>query len=105
MFYVVFIIAISLGAWPLRTALRSEDDPFGGGHSICGLPDRLLALILYGTIFLLSHGFYLFGVRAARACTLANLPPAPDPSPCPGAPRGCSCATRLRILCGSGTSL
>ena len=72
MFYIVFIIAISLGAWPLRTALRSEDDPFGGGHSICGLPDRLLALILYGTIFLLSHGFYLFGVR---------VPPAPGPSP------------------------
>ena len=41
MFYVVFITAISFCAWPLRSVLRAESDPFGGGYTACGLSDRL----------------------------------------------------------------
>ena len=62
MFYVVFLIACSACAWPLRTAMRGEDDPFGGGHSLCGLSDRLAAVLLYNSIFFVSFVLYVCGV-------------------------------------------
>lgn len=38
MWYVVFILATAVFIWPLRTAMRGEDDPFGGGACFCGTP-------------------------------------------------------------------
>ena len=61
MFYVVFITAVSFAAWPLRSVMRLEDDPFGGSTSIFGMQDRLLCLILYGTLFAASYLTYLVG--------------------------------------------
>jgi hypothetical protein len=62
MFYVVFIMVLSFCCWPLRSALRSEADPFGGGVLCCDLPERLACLCLYGGIFIGSYTCYLLGL-------------------------------------------
>jgi hypothetical protein len=61
--YVLAIMVIALLAWPLRSVMRSEDDPFGGGHTLCGISDRLLALLLYATLFVGTTVAYIAGVR------------------------------------------
>ena len=61
MFYVVIIILLSLAAWPLRTVLRQEADPFGGGESVpwLGAADRAAVLLGYSACFLVSYVCYL----------------------------------------------
>ena len=61
MFYVVIIILLSLAAWPLRTVLRQESDPFGGSESLpwLGVADRAAVLLGYSACFLVSYVCYL----------------------------------------------
>jgi len=67
MFYVVFLLLLSFGAWPLRSALRTEADPYGGGHACFGVPDRTVCLVLYGTMFVGCYMCYIVDVKIGGA--------------------------------------
>ena len=54
---------LSACAWPLRTVLRHQADPFGGGDevgSFCRTSDRTAVLYGYGIFWLASFIGYLF---------------------------------------------
>lgn len=75
MSYVAFIVGASVLLWPLRTAMRGEDDPFGGGTALAFggsfyVADRLLCMLLYNCAFAVCFGLYVVGFDLAPVIAL-----------------------------------